>query len=209
MALETGIELLERYERAKAENDRLKGISPHSEPLSSTSEEHGDYERMLKRNSRFKAFCRRRSDVRMATEEQRTKAARRARASELKAYCRPRGILSILKENEYCTGREIRITWPEKDVNGDPVVSTTWERAKIFRVGRKSPDWDSEILTTYENCEVETISQNILDFGKDPPNPDEKAEETEPDELTAEIEAVAKLMGAIEQQNALLRQLAA
>lgn len=181
------------------ENRRLKGILHHSDPVLTGSE--GTYERMLRTDPRFKSFCRRRSTAKLPTVEARIAAARKARAAEIKTFCKPRGPFSILKENEYWTGRLIKVG------EGYPAVPET---AKIRKLGQ---EWESEL--TDDGPDIIVVSQNVPDFGQDPI---ELEEDIEPDQEPADDEenpaeenaaVLAELLSKLQEQQALLRQLAA
>lgn len=181
------------------ENQRLKGILYHSDPVLTGPE--GTYERMLRTNPRFKSYCRRKTTTRMPTVEARIAAARKARAAEIKTFCKPRGPFSILKENEYWTGRLIKVG------EGYPAVPET---AKIRKLGQ---EWESEL--TDDGPDIIVVPQNVPDFGQDPIEPEDEIEPDQepPDDEDSEeptiAPALAKLLMAIQDQQALLRQLAA
>jgi hypothetical protein len=56
----------------------------------------------------FKSYSKRRINGKSKTMEQILADLRKKRMAEFRAFCKPRGLLSILKENEYTTGRVVR-----------------------------------------------------------------------------------------------------
>jgi len=134
---------------------------------------------MLKDKPSFKAYCRRRSTQRRKTREETIADWRKKRAADFKAFCRPRGMLSILKDNEYWTGG-------------------SWGDTPLIAVLKKQGD---EFISVYE------APPPI-----EPDEPDDDPAEMAVDDSQSPQDddaATMALIVALEQQNALLRQLAA
>jgi hypothetical protein len=134
-------DLQEQLERLRDEHSRLAFAKRMKDP-------------------KFAAFCRRKSTAPLKSLQQRLDEARKARAAEIRAYCRPRGPLSILKDNEYTTGRVIAV---RRELDTTPF--TYVETAKIRRISKDV--WESEVTHDYRPEEITSHPQNVPAFGQD------------------------------------------
>lgn len=102
---------------------------------------------MVKDEPGFKRFCARKSTAKTAKPK-------RFRVPIPK----PKGINSVLRENEYTTGRLVRLTY--KKETGD-YKTVAEEKAYLFK---HAGEFSSVLVTYPEADNVETISQGVADF---------------------------------------------
>jgi len=166
---------------------------------------------MVKGNPNFKRYCARQS-TRPIAKPKRFKVP----------IPKPKGMLSVL--GEYTTGRMIRCTsvrpktiWNTDGTSEKIENKHTWIIEETATLKKINGEFIS-IVKNPGNLPVETVSQKPCEnwqFGIDPPvepdEPDDPAEDItdEPQSPQDDDSATMQLIVALEQQNALLRQLAA
>jgi hypothetical protein len=133
------LKLLSQPEAKTLQNQDLGGKSGHSERVLERNAMSFD---ALKDLPGFKAFCRARGPqfyppcVKAMPMAQRLAEATKKRKAELRAFCRPRGVLSILKDGGYWSGR------------------LTKDGPETLRLRKLGQEWASE-----DPWESETVSQ--------------------------------------------------
>jgi hypothetical protein len=141
------LKLLSQPKAETLQNKDLGGKTEHSERV---PERNAMSFEALQHLPAFKAFCRRRGPrfpdgwaVKAMPMAQRLAEATKKRRGEFKAFCRPRGVLSILKDGPYPTGR---------------LTKDGLETLKIRKLGDEwvSEDpWESETVSQIQVQEIE------------------------------------------------------